>query len=146
MRAAAALVLLAAAVSAQPPDPRPKGAIHGTVVDTAGSPVPGAKVTAAWRSDQRGNLIPDIPDGFGVGMPSNTDETGSFAITGLPPGTYFVKTQCDPGRYRVLALAQAVRWGVPDDLEKVLLVLYQATEVELASKAAVKITVSAAPI
>jgi protocatechuate 3,4-dioxygenase beta subunit len=46
-----------------------------------------------------------------------------------------------PGKYRVLATAQTVRWDVPEDVEKVLLVMFQGKEVELDAKAPAHITV-----
>jgi hypothetical protein len=51
-----------------------------------------------------------------------------------------------PGKYRVLATTQSIRWGVPEDLEKVLLVLFRAKDVELEVKATLRITLESVPI
>ena len=51
-----------------------------------------------------------------------------------------------PGKYRVLATPQSVRWDAPEDLEKVLLVMFQAKGVELESKATLQVTLAPVPI
>jgi hypothetical protein len=57
-----------------------------------------------------------------------TDQSGNFTVKPLAPG-----------RYRVLATPQTVRWEVPEDLEKVLLAMFQAKAVELDVKAPAQI-------
>ena len=53
-----------------------------------------------------------------------TDQNGSFSLRSLPPG-----------KYRVLATLQPVRWDVPEDLEKIVPLLFQAKTVDLDGKA-----------
>ena len=64
------LITVNAALRAQAPAP-----LTGTVVDEAGSAVPGARVSA---SDSRGAIL----------QTTATDGAGTFAVRGLPPGTY----------------------------------------------------------
>jgi hypothetical protein len=45
-----------------------------------------------------------------------------------------------------LATPQMVRWEVPEDLEKVLLVMFQAKDVELEAKASAQIGLAPIPI
>ena len=63
------------------------------------------------------------------------DQNGVYSSPSLPPG-----------KYRVLATNSTVRWGVPEDLEKVMLVLFQATDVEAAAKSTTKIALEPVPI
>jgi hypothetical protein len=99
------------------------------VTDTDGKPVPNATVI----------LVPDsvttVPLLARFLQRGQTDQNGSFTSRPLMPG-----------RYRVLATAQAVRWDVPDDLERILLVMFQAKEVELASKSALAVTLQPVPV
>ena len=66
------LITLNATSRAQAPAP-----LTGTVVDEAGSAVPGARVTA---NDVRG----------AIRQTTTTDGAGTFALRGLAPGTYVV--------------------------------------------------------
>jgi len=100
-----------------------------TVADTEGKPIPQASVV----------LIPEgvtsAPDLSRMSVHGMTDQNGSYSSPPLAPG-----------KYRVLAIAQTVRWGVPDDLERVLLVLFQAKAAEAAPKATTQIAVVPVPI
>ena len=51
-----------------------------------------------------------------------------------------------PGKYRVMATAQAIRWSVPDDLERVLPMLVQAATVEVAPNGSAQVAVSTVTI
>jgi hypothetical protein len=51
-----------------------------------------------------------------------------------------------PGKYRVLATMQAIRWAVPEDLEKLLPLMYQGASVELDGKTDGQITLTPAVI
>jgi len=63
------------------------GAITGRVVDEFGEPLLGARIQAMRPRMQNGvrQLAP-------VGASDTTDDTGSFRVFGLPPGTYFVSS------------------------------------------------------
>jgi protocatechuate 3,4-dioxygenase beta subunit len=107
----------------------------------------GATTLTATVTDADGKGVPDatvivVPDAV-TSVPllsrdvihGKTDQNGTYGFHSLPPG-----------KYRVLATTQSVRWGVPEDLEKVLLVLFQAKDVELDAKAALQITLEPIPI
>ena len=107
----------------------------------------GATTLTATVTDADGKGVPDatvivVPDAV-TSVPllsrdvihGKTDQNGTYGFNSLPPG-----------KYRVLATTQSVRWGVPEDLEKVLLVLFQAKDVELDAKAALQITLEPIPI
>lgn len=47
-----------------------------------------------------------------------------------------------PGKYRVLASLAEIRWTAPEDLEKLLPLMYQASSVELDGKVPGKITLA----
>jgi hypothetical protein len=99
------------------------------VTDGEGKPVPDATVV----------LIPDsvtsVPALSRLLIRGQTDQNGMFTS---PPLT--------PGKYRVLASAQSPRWDAPEDLEEVLLLMFQAGEVELGSKSTQTITLQPIPI
>jgi hypothetical protein len=99
------------------------------VADAEGKPVADATVIVVPDS------VTSVAALSGDAIRGNTDQTGNYTSRPLPPG-----------KYRVLATSQAVRWGVPEDLEKVLLVLFQAKEVELDAKAKVQIALAPAPM
>jgi len=50
-----------------------------------------------------------------------------------------------PGRYRALATPQTVRWEVPEDLEKLLLVMFQARDVQFDAKVSAQIALAPTP-
>jgi hypothetical protein len=60
------------------------------------------------------------------------DQNGDFTAAPLPPG-----------KYRVLATTQSVRWNVPEDLDRLMLVLSRGQKVEVGSKAAAQTSVEA---
>ena len=66
---------------------------------------------------------------------------GSVHGIASPNGTY-TSPPLVPGKYRVLATTQTVRWNVPEDLEHVLPVLFQGKDVEVAPKTTAPVTVS----
>lgn len=65
------------------------GVITGRVLDDAGEPISGVLVQAmrpAWVEGRRQLVIAAMTSGF-----QGTDETGQYRLTGLPPGSYYVK-------------------------------------------------------
>jgi hypothetical protein len=96
-----------------------------SVTGADGKPVPHATVM----------LIPDSVNSARQlsrdAVHGSTDQNGAYASPPLVPG-----------KYRVLATAQAVRWSVPEDLERVLPALFQAVAVEVASNGAAQVAVS----
>jgi hypothetical protein len=58
----------------------PSGEISGIVVDSSGSPVPGARITLV---NQATNAIRDV----------NTNQAGVYVIPAIPPGTYTLKAE-----------------------------------------------------
>ena len=64
-----------------------------------------------------------------------TDQNGDFNLKSLAPG-----------KYRVLATSQPVRWDVPEDLEKVLLLMFQAKVVEVDGNGSPKVSLVPVPI
>ncbi len=103
--------------------------LSAAVADSDGKPVPNATVV----------VIPDsvttVPALSRIVTHGKTDQNGNYSVRSLPPG-----------KYRVLATPQSVRWDVPEDLEKVLLVMFQAKDIELESKATLQITLGPVPI
>lgn len=99
------------------------------VTDADGKPVPNAVVTLDPDSVTTAPLL------FRMSTRGMTDQNGSYTSPPIPPG-----------KYRVLATAQMVRWGVPEDLERVLLVLFQAKGVEVAPKTTLQVAVEPVPI
>jgi hypothetical protein len=95
-----------------------------SVADIEGKPVPNATVM----------LIPDSLTSLSmlsrISSRGLSDQNGSYTF---PPVA--------PGKYRVLATTQTVRWNAPDDLERVLLALFQAKSIEVAPKASAQVTV-----
>jgi len=103
MRCLVALILLAGVLVAQTTTPDSKGAVAGVVKDTTGALVSGITVSTGHEAEH-GTLITADGITVGVGGPSVTaltDEAGSYAITDLLPGTYTVKTDCNPESRRV---------------------------------------------
>jgi hypothetical protein len=99
------------------------------VADTEGKPVPNATVIVVPDS------ITTVTALSRVSTHGKTDQNGSYKLKSLAPG-----------KYRVLATPQSVRWDVPEDLERVLLVLFQAKGVELDTKGTVQISLEPVPI
>ena len=97
------------------------------VADSEGKPVPDATIILLPDSVTTVPLLSRLADR------GQTDQNGSFRSPPLPPG-----------KYRILASAQSVRWDVPEDLEKVLLLMFQAKEVELSANA--MLTMSLEPV
>jgi len=56
------------------------GSIAGTVSDSSGAVVPGAKVTAT-----------DVDKGFG--FPGTTDKSGHYLLRNIPPSTYYITVE-----------------------------------------------------
>lgn len=100
-----------------------------SVSDIEGKPVPEANVMVIPDSATSSALL-------SLAMThGQTDQNGNYTSPPLAPG-----------KYRVLATSQPVRWALPEDLEKLLLVSFQAKEAELSSQATVQLTVQAVPI
>lgn len=99
------------------------------VADSEGKPVPNTTVIVVPESV---TSVPELSRTHILGL---TDQNGNFTTKSLAPG-----------RYRVLATLQTVRWEVPEDLEKVLLVMFQAKDVELDVKAPAQIALVPIPI
>jgi hypothetical protein len=102
--------------------------IAAHVTDTDGKPVPNATVI----------VVPDSVTSVALlsrtSVHGETDQSGDYT------------SSLTPGKYRVLATTQPVRWGIPDDLEKVLLVLFQAKDVDLDGKATMQVALPSVPI
>lgn len=105
------------------------GKIAVSVADIEDKPVPNATVLVVPDS------VTSAPQLSRDSLHGMTDQNGSYTS---PP--------LRPGKYHVLASTQTVRWVVPDDLEKVLLVSFQAKEVEVAPKATLQVAVGPVPI
>jgi hypothetical protein len=92
--------------------------------DALDNPVPGASVV----------LIPDsvstVPALARLAVRGQADQNGSYTSPPLAPG-----------KYRALATTQTIRWNVPEDLEKILLAMFQAKSVDVAPKAKAAVTV-----
>jgi protocatechuate 3,4-dioxygenase beta subunit len=99
------------------------------VADSEGKPVPNATVIVVPGSV---TSVPALSRTHTVG---HTDQNGNFTTKSLAPG-----------KYRVIAIPQTVRWDVPEDLERVLLVMFQANDVELDVKASAQIALAPIPI
>ncbi|HEX3743082.1 MAG TPA: carboxypeptidase-like regulatory domain-containing protein [Bryobacteraceae bacterium] len=99
------------------------------VTDSEGNPVLGSTVIAvpdrATTADQVSQLA----------VRGQTDQMGNYSPTPVAPG-----------KYRVLATSQSIRWNVPEDLEKVMAVLFQASSVEVQPNGSAQITVQPIPI
>lgn len=108
---------------------RDTATIGVAVTDSDGKPVPHATVVLIPNS------VTSAPQLSRDSVHGMADQNGSYTSPPLAPG-----------KYRVLATAQTVRWGVPEDLERVLLVLFQAKDVEVAPKAAAQIKLEPVPI
>ncbi|MBA3396798.1 MAG: sigma-70 family RNA polymerase sigma factor [Deltaproteobacteria bacterium] len=67
----------------------PGASIEGTVVDSGGAPVAGAKVTTVAPSlqAQDGPVRWQLASTYGALLPVFTDANGRFRLRGLPPGT-----------------------------------------------------------
>jgi hypothetical protein len=99
------------------------------VADSEDKPVPNATVIVVPES------VTSVPALSRTHTLGHTDQNGNFTVKSLAPG-----------RYRVLATPQTVRWEVPEDLGKVLLVMFQAKDVELDVKASAQIGLAPIPI
>ena len=99
------------------------------VVDTEGKPV----------ADAMAIVVPDSVNNTGalnrVQTRGKTDQNGNFNVKSLAPG-----------KYRVLATSQAVRWDVPEDLEKVLLLMFQAKTIDVDGKVPARVSLEPVPI
>jgi hypothetical protein len=99
------------------------------VADSEGKPAPNTTVIVVPDS------VTSVPALSRTHILGATDQDGNFNTKSLAPG-----------RYRMLATPQTVRWEVPEDLEKVLLVMFQAKEVELDVKAPAQFALVPIPI
>jgi hypothetical protein len=99
-----------------------------TVADSEGKPVPDAAVVVVPQA------VTSVAALARVETRGQSDQNGIFTAPSLPPG-----------KYRVLAASRQVRWGVPEDLEKVLLMLFQAKDLNLASPDKLQVTISPLP-
>jgi hypothetical protein len=93
MRCGAAVLFLAGVLAAQPSRPDAKGTIRGVLKDTDGIPAIGLSVGATPAG--AGLRFATAPDGMRVNigirpMSADTGEDGSYALTGLDPGTYAI--------------------------------------------------------
>jgi hypothetical protein len=94
------------------------------VADSAGERVPGATVVLIPQS------VASAASLSRLSVRGQTDQNGIY-----------VSPAITPGKYRALATTQTLRWSVPEDLERVLLVLFQAKDVEVAPKDAAQVAV-----
>jgi len=98
--------------------------LNVNVVSSEGKPVSGAYVIVIPESTvTAAGLSRVLTHG-------SADQNGNYTAKGLPPG-----------KYKVLATAQSITWSRPEDLEKLALVLFQAKDVDLASKASMEVAV-----
>jgi hypothetical protein len=95
-----------------------------SIKDALENPVTGAAVVLIPES------VTTTPALARLAVHGNADQNGKYTSPPLAPG-----------KYRALATTQAVRWDVPEDLEKVLLAMYQAKDIDVAPKSAAQITV-----
>jgi hypothetical protein len=95
-----------------------------SAADSEGERVPGATVILIPQS------VASAPSLSRLSVRGQTDQNGIYISPALTPG-----------KYRVLATAQTVRWNVPEDLERVLLVLFQAKDVEVAPNGVAQVAV-----
>ncbi|MEO6775076.1 MAG: carboxypeptidase regulatory-like domain-containing protein [Kofleriaceae bacterium] len=72
-----------------------RAAVAGKVIDTAGTPVAGAEVTAQRTDDARGDTQITFSDGNHQGVTTSAD--GAFRIVGLEAGTYELEAHTDGG-------------------------------------------------
>ena len=94
---ASVLCLLAAGPSARAQGVGSSGTINGTVVDPAGAVVPKAQVVA-------------VEAGRGISHSTETDTSGFYRLTGLPPTTYDVTARA-PGFETILQKGLVVTVG-----------------------------------
>ena len=88
----------------------PGGAIEGTVVDPAGAPIGGAKVTVLAPEKLGDQPVRwQLAAMYGALLPVTTDANGHFALRGLPPG-----------RVRVAARSAAAATTTPVELDLAL--------------------------
>jgi hypothetical protein len=107
MRGVIALAFLAGVLAAQTADPDAKSTIRGVVKDSNGLPVSGITVEAVLGVEPRTIVMGHISGRMsGRTVNSATDDGGKYALTGLDPGTYFLRTERDPdnGAYRPVML------------------------------------------
>jgi len=95
-----------------------------SIKDALENPVSGATVVLIPES------VTTTPALARFAVHANADQNGTYTSPPLAPG-----------KYRALATTQSVRWDVPEDLEKVLLAMYQAKDFDVAPKSAAQITV-----
>jgi len=95
------------------------------VADSDGKPVADASVAVVPT------MVSTVPGLARVRTRGQTDQNGTFTAAALAPG-----------KYRVVAVSQTIRWGAPEDLERLLAMLFQAQTVELGSKGKLSVTVT----
>jgi len=95
-----------------------------TVKDALDNPVSGASVVLIPES------VTTAPALSRLAVRGQADQNGSYTSPSLAPG-----------KYRVLATTQTIRWDVPEDLDKVVLAAFQAKSVDVAPKSKAAVTV-----
>jgi hypothetical protein len=94
-----------------------------------------AATAQAHVSDNDGNPVPDATVML---VPDQVTTAGALSLLATRGMTdqygNYTSTPLAPGKYRVLASTQPVRWSVPEDLERVLSALPHGKLVELAPK------------
>jgi protocatechuate 3,4-dioxygenase beta subunit len=95
-----------------------------TAVDPEGKSIPYVTVVLIPES------VASVPQLSRDSVHGMTDQNGRYISPPLVPGNY-----------KVLATTQTIRFSVPEDLEKVPMVLFQAKDVEVAPKATAKVAV-----
>jgi Carboxypeptidase regulatory-like domain len=96
------------------------------------------RVEAAPSTCALNVTIADGPDATAIVVPDYVISAGQLARLAHHGGNDF---KLPPGKYRVLATAQTIRWNVPDDLEKLLPAILQGELVDLDGQTPVQITV-----
>jgi len=100
-----------------------------SVKDALDNPVPGGSVV----------LIPDsvttAPALSRLAVRGQADQNGHYNSPSVAPG-----------KYRVLATTNTIRWNVPEDLDKLLLAALQAKTVEVPPKAKTEVAVELSPV
>jgi uncharacterized membrane protein YgcG len=115
-------IALAAAALAQDT----KGTLKGRVTDSSGALVPGAQVTVVAEGGQR---------------TATTDQTGSYTVNGLDPGTYVVQIRA--AGFAVFGAAVEVAAGRVATLDGSLQVAQEKQEVTVQAEGAPTVSVEA---